>query len=167
MRMVPVVLALVMLGVGGALLHWERKRADGEQSRINGARAAVRLLGSEVRGRGGLGQVPVNGRGWPRTIDPAWFGGSVPRNPLVPATHPWLEVAPEWQYRMTDPPVRIALTEDEAAFWYNPATGIVRARVSQAVSDERALEVYNEVNGTALKTLFLPVESAASVPEEE
>ncbi len=166
MRILPIILGLLLVAVGAALFHWNRQAENAEQAQIDKARRSVTRLTGRVRLEGGMGRVEVNGRGWPRTIDPAWFKGDVPRNPLVPATHPWLEVAPEWQYRMTDPPDRLALSEEIAAFWYNPATGTVRARVSQAVSDERALEVYNEVNGTRLTTLFLPVESRASVIED-
>jgi hypothetical protein len=166
MRVLPVILGLLLVAAGVALFHWNREAGDAEQAQIDTARRSVEQLEARVRLEGGMGRVDVNGRGWPTTIDPQWFKGNVPRNPLIPATNPWLEVAPEWQYRMTDPPDRLALSEEVAAFWYNPATGTVRARVSQAVSDERALEVYNEVNRTRLTTLFLPVEARASVISE-
>jgi hypothetical protein len=38
-------------------------------------------------------------------------------------------------------------------FWYNPALGVVRARVPRTLSDAEALELYNEVNGTRLQEL--------------
>ena len=51
-----------------------------------------------------------------------------------------------------------------AAFWYNPYTGTVRGRVSQQVSDSKALELYNEINDSALTTLF--ADGALTEPTE-
>jgi len=41
-----------------------------------------------------------------------------------------------------------------ATFWYNPTTGVVRARVPHMVSDQRSLELYNYINGSQLDDLF-------------
>jgi hypothetical protein len=38
-------------------------------------------------------------------------------------------------------------------FWYNPALGIVRARVPRTLSDADAIDTYNRVNGTAIRSL--------------
>src|SRR5690606_17969529 len=90
-------------------------------------------------------QVEINGRGWPTTVDPEWFGGEPPRNPLVTPERPWVEIAPPDEAELSDPPVRMAISPLHASFWYNPYQGIVRARVPVSISDEKALRLYNAV----------------------
>ncbi len=41
-----------------------------------------------------------------------------------------------------------------AQFWYNPNTGVLRARVPADVSDATALKWYNHINGTNLTGIF-------------
>ncbi|RMD62322.1 MAG: hypothetical protein D6824_06910 [Planctomycetota bacterium] len=50
--------------------------------------------------------------------------------------------------------MRVAVDESVASFWYNPGTGAVRARVPATVSDQRAVELYNRVNNTSLRSIF-------------
>ena len=85
-------------------------------------------------------------------------------NDLVTPERPWLEVAPASQKDLDHPPVRMTITDEIAAFWYNPGTGIVRARVPVTVSDRRATELYNSINGTTLVSIFAdqgPIEQRA------
>jgi hypothetical protein len=58
-----------------------------------------------------------------------------------------------------------------AAFWYNPYKGILRARVPYDISDERALDLYNRVNGTSVSSIYgvealLPADEFTGPPGE-
>lgn len=96
----------------------------------------------------------LTGRGWPQTVDPAWFKGDPPRNTLLSSDRPWVEVASAEQSHLLHPPVRIGTTSDIAGFWYNPYQGVLRARVPFTVSDEEAIRLYNRLNGTELASIF-------------
>lgn len=104
--------------------------------------------------------VPVNARGWPETIDPAWFDRP-PLNPLLDDDRPWVEIVPPEDAHLLHPRVRVGLDGTQSAFWYNPYLGVLRARVPPMVSDQRAAEIYNRVNGTSITSIFaLPEEDA-------
>ena len=96
----------------------------------------------------------LNPRGWPTTVDPQWFGGEPPRNGLVSPERPWVEVATADEASLTDPMIRMTINPRLASFWYNPFQGIVRARVPVSISDRRALEMYNAINGTSLDEIY-------------
>jgi hypothetical protein len=113
----------------------------------------------------------MTGKGFPTTIDPAWFTGSPPRNELVTSERPWLEICPATEASLKNPSVRVATDWHTAAFWYNPYLGIVRARVPYDISDERAKNLYNQVNGTSVASIYgleavLPEEQYMGPPAE-
>jgi hypothetical protein len=82
-------------------------------------------------------------------IDERWFGEDVPTNALLTGQRPWIDLAPPGDVGQ-HPPDPVAYSEDQASFWYNPTTGMFRARVAPAASEAMTLALYNEVNGTAL-----------------
>ncbi|MCA3005155.1 MAG: hypothetical protein LW650_13980 [Planctomycetaceae bacterium] len=102
--------------------------------------------------------------GWPEKIDPAWFDSQkgVPRNALVDEAdaragvpgRPWVDVAGPAEAGLHHPRIRQTVNGQLAMFWYNPALGVVRARVPVLVSDSDATDLYNEVNRTRLVSLF-------------
>lgn len=155
-RIVDIVALVTLLVCGLGLALWYRQ-AQSEERLIRQTMTDLRRLEREVLVRAATRTDHPGGLDYPPTIDPAWFGDDPPRNALLSAglagERPWLEVARPDQADLTDPPVRIALTTRDAAFWYNPALGIVRARVSSNVSDKRALEIYNRINGTNLESI--------------
>lgn len=151
----PAMIALLLTGVWVAW-SWHAQTGRTERAAIAQSRAAIERIGREISYRATLHDAELNGRGWPMTVEPEWFQGKLPRNPLVPLSNPWLEVAGEEQLLLTNPPQLLVVDGSLASFWYNPANGIVRARVSQTVSDRKALELYNTINGTRLRSLFLP-----------
>src|SRR5262249_12261162 len=65
-----------------------------------------------------------------------------------------VEVATPAEASLQDPAVRLTLDAHVASFWYNPYQGIVRARVPVLISDEKALDLYNTINGTHLATIY-------------
>ncbi|MBC7835588.1 MAG: hypothetical protein H7Y88_10890 [Phycisphaerales bacterium] len=145
------VLTLLGLLAGAVLYQREKLRREAVLER---AATDVRRLELEVKFRAVTKAVPLNDAGWPLTIDPAWFGTEAPRNSLLPGERAWMEVAADAQAGLQHPPVRMAVHGDEAAFWYNPRQGVVRARVPSMVSDAQATETYNRVNGTGLRSIF-------------
>ncbi len=154
--LMAVVLAALLAGI---LLH--QRQEQQQQRDIDALRANVRLIQQQVMLQAALERVPRNEYGFPITIDPQWFGDIVPRNPLLGSGRPWMEVAGADEARLIHPAVRTGDGAATACFWYNPVTGIVRARVPHIVSDERTLELYNFVNGSSLSSLFAPGESAS------
>jgi len=155
--LMAVVLAALLAGILIHQRHEQRHLRDVETVRAN-----VRLIQQQIMLQAALERVPRNEYGFPITIDPEWFGDMVPRNPLLGPAHPWLEVAGADESRLAHPAIRTADETSIACFWYNPITGIVRARVPHGVSDEKALELYNFVNGCNLPNLFANGESVSA-----
>jgi hypothetical protein len=89
---------------------------------------------------------------FPPQVMPEWFKEGMPSNPLASGDRPWVDIAPAGDYR-DQPPDPLAEDAGQAAFWYNPNLGIVRARVPRQVSHRLTLDLYNKVNGTALRAL--------------
>jgi hypothetical protein len=158
------ILSLCLLVGAAAAARW-RQGADAEAERLAAAAVSARQdIERELRIRAATGEADLNPKGWPTTIDPAWFGQRLPRSPLVPRDHPWIEIAGPADRDALDPAIRQAVTRDVASFWYNPANGIVRARVGPAVTDEQAIRLYNRINGVAVASLFTGSHEAPPPP---
>lgn len=151
------------VGVGIGRVYQERlERAQ----RLDHTADAVTRLQRELAVRSATKTAACNERGYPTTVDPAWFKDGYPVNELLDDDHPWLEVAGEEEAELTHPSVRVAVKDDTPTLWYNPYLGVVRARVPVSVSDEDALAAYNKVNGSNLTSLFWK-EPVASKHEAE
>ena len=154
LRIVIAILTGVMTaGIAGGYL-WSKDSRESQAAGVQRARSAAETIQREIRIRAATGGVELNGRGWPKTVDVDWWQGRPPQNPLVPGDRPWLEIAGPSESGLVHPPVRQSVRKSQAAFWYNPAKGVVRARVGPAVSDRIAVEVYNRVNGSSVAELF-------------
>lgn len=79
----------------------------------------------------------------------SWFGQDLPTNVLLEDEHAWLDLAPPGDLGV-HPPDPVATEPGQAGFWYNPTTGVFRARVVPGASEAETLALYNRVNGTAL-----------------
>jgi hypothetical protein len=135
-------------------LVWFHKEDDNREALTRHAQSARSRLELEVRYRSASRTAELNTRGWPVTIDPNWFEKNPPRNPLVSAECPWVEVASIDQAGLQDPPIRIVIDGTVAGFWYNPYLGLLRARVPVMVSDQDAVDMYNRINATRLSSIF-------------
>ncbi len=150
--LIDTLVALMLAGLlGGILLYRQQDRTSEEQ--LDQVQQSLRLIEQQVVLHAAMADTDLTGRGFPTEIDPEWFSESLPRNSLAGAGHPWVEIAGRSQADLRDPPVRVLLDESYAAFWYNPYQGLVRARVPANVSDERALQIYNEINGTGIEVI--------------
>ncbi|MGQ0627321.1 MAG: hypothetical protein ACT4PL_04375 [Phycisphaerales bacterium] len=150
MRLIINLLCLACVLALGVTLSITLGRTAHETLSGEAAREAVREVERVIRRKGTLGEADLNERGYPVTVDVRWFKDGAPMNPLVSGTHPWLEIAGESEAALQHPPVRLAVSESLATFWYNPYQGIVRARVPVMVSDAQSTMLYNRVNSSAL-----------------
>ena len=153
-RLLSYIMFCVLLSGTIAAWSWNRSERDQLDSQVDEARQAAQRLERAIRIQAATGKTAINGRGWPETVEPAWFNDDPPLNPFIPVGRPWVEVASEDEEGLTDPPIRQSVTRDLAMFWYNPANGVVRARVGPMISDQRAVDVYNRINNSSVPALF-------------
>ncbi len=129
---------------------------------------AVSRMQEQVRLQAAVGDVPLSDQGFPRLVMPGWFE-QPPQNPLSTPGCDWMDIAPAGDLSDHPPdPVLLTLPEvgqrwnatgvasperPQAAFWYNPSRGVVRARVPARFTDAETLALYNQVNGTNLSAM--------------
>lgn len=148
-----IMVSVALTGAVGAFL-FQRAGERREEQMVSQARETVNTISQRMRYLKALEQLELNEFGWPELIDPNWFGQEPPRNRMLASRHPWMEVASPLEYTLDHPVQRVAINERLAGLWYNPARGIIRARVPQTVSDEKTIELYNRVNGVVVTELF-------------
>lgn len=153
-RAISFMLVALMIGVIAWAVSTGHERKETEESLLYSGYQAVKRIESEIRIRAATSSTSINGRGWPETIDPAWFGEDPPLNPYVTADHPWVEVAADHESSLQDPAIRQVVSREVAGFWYNPANGVVRIRIGPHIVDQRAIELYNRLNGSSVSSLF-------------
>ncbi len=153
-RFILYFMTLVLFSGSIVAFLYSRQEAEKHQARVDSVRDAIERLERQIRVQAATGEIELNGRGWPKTIDPDWFKEDTPINVMVPTNRPWLEIASSLDESLDHPTIRQTVTENLASFWYNPATGRVRARIGPQVSDRKALDLYNSMNGSAVATLF-------------
>jgi hypothetical protein len=144
-------LMLVALLAGAV---WYKRTDQADRQLRETTRAEVRRFQQQIALQSTLAKVAHTDRGYPESVNPEWFQGVLPANPLLDTMHPWLELADATQKTLLHPPDRVAHDEKSAKFWYNPYLGVVRARVPVQVSDTATLELYNYVNDCNLPDLF-------------
>ena len=147
------VVALMLVALLAGVV-WHNRTDQTTQRDRETARSEVRRFQQQIALQSALAKVQRNERGYPETVDPIWFQGVLPNNPLLDVSHPWLEIAGPEQKELVHPIDRVATSKNVAKFWYNPYTGIIRARVPAGVSDATSLELYNYINECYLPELF-------------
>ncbi len=138
-------IAMTLIGILGGLVWQNREHAEFLAQR-DATREEVRRFQQQIHLQVALARVAQSDCTFPDTIDSGWFNGNIPRNTLLGVEHPWVEVIQVDPDDNSAPPHRIAWNTDDAAFWYNPTTGIIQARVPGGVSDAASLELYNYIN---------------------
>ncbi|MBT8484270.1 MAG: type II secretion system protein [Phycisphaerales bacterium] len=150
--LIRMLLAVMILGITtGILLYYLNVRRDASDREL--ARAEVNRFQQQIYLRAALAS-PDQQDAPPPVIDPSWFQENLPINPLLGTERPWVEVAAAHDKTRLHPHNLTAGSDEIAAFWYNPANGVVRARVPEGISDSQALALYNEVNDCGLGSLF-------------
>jgi hypothetical protein len=150
---------LVLVGI-----LWIKAARDADDAhRIAATMSAMRQIEQTIRYKVEYQGLEANAKGWPMTVDRNWFE-QVPRSVLVGPENPWLEIAPQAEANFKHPPVRLAVGTDLAGLWYNPYLGILRARVPVQVSDAKSAALYNQVNGTSLKSILEPENGVLPMP---
>ncbi len=152
-RVVDVLAVVTLVGMAVAIFYAQKDRYAQSEA-VEQATQAVRMFDLKIKYHAATEGAELTARGWPVTIDPDWFEGSVPRNALVSGNRPWLEIAPPEHAEMEHPRLRMTVNPSLASFWYNPYNGALRARVPVTTSDQEALEMYNRVNRTNLTSIF-------------
>lgn len=146
--------AAVLITLLVAVLVYVARQRQLQEQRVDQTVESIRRMEETLKVQAAAGQVTINARGWPVTIEPAWFAEPIPRNYLLTGDRPWLEVAGPESAEQRHPAMRQAVNTDIAEFWYNPAQGVIRARVPVTVSDAEAAELYNRVNTSNLRSIF-------------
>lgn len=151
-RVVDLVGVLIVAGIAGG--YYAHTRVDDDETlRLESTRSALEKIKGEVVIRSQSGQADVNPRGWSATVVPAWFGGELPKNTLLSEDRPWLEIAPVEHASWEHPKPVFDVSGHDASFWYNPALGIVRARVPMMPTDKKTIDAYNRINSTSIDSL--------------
>ena len=145
--------ALMLCAVLAAVVIHTRSQQNVKHA-LKATRADVQRFQRQVTLQAALGLVEQNEGGFPAKIEPKWFNGHLPRNPLIGPGHPWLEMAGYEQRDLIHPPDRTAFDTHVAQFWYNAHTGQIRARVPPGLGDSDAVEMYNFINDCDLPELL-------------
>lgn len=148
-----IIAVLTAAGLVTAVIMFNRAKTR-DETQIQQTSTDLRRIELELKYRSVTKNAELNEFGWPSTVSPEWFDKDLPRNTLVSPKRPWLEVAGESEAKLMHPPVRLAVDDSIASYWYNPFQGVVRARVPVMLSDQEAVNLYNRVNGTSLGTIF-------------
>ncbi len=144
--------ALLLIGGG----TWAFRDHQARNAAETATRDALHRIRQQISLHSTTESSPLSPRGYPLTIDPEWFGPSLPLNALVSPDRPWMEIASGVDLAREHPVELTTIDRTTAMFWYNPSLGVVRARAPLGGSDIAALKTYNTVNDAALTTLFAP-----------
>ncbi|MFP4145495.1 MAG: hypothetical protein ACLFV3_10165 [Phycisphaeraceae bacterium] len=164
MRLIVDTLMVVMLAgvLVAVVMHHQQAKED--LRRQADAQRALEALQEQAMYRAAVGETQLSDGGHPRRIDANWFGEQIPRNPLSVRNQPWLDIAEpgDWSLHPKDP---VLSSSDQAGFWYNPTTGVFRARVPRQASERETLRLYNLVNGSAMTELPMQEMPAEGEPD--
>jgi len=140
-------LMLVAVVVAVVMLHHERRAGERSVAEVQNA---LQRLHDQAAYHSALQSAMAGHDTLLVHMHEAWFGEDLPTNELVSDDRPWLDLAPPGDLGV-HPPDPIATGSKQAGFWYNPTTGVFRARVSPVGSEAETLALYNRVNGTSLE----------------
>lgn len=146
MRINPWILTIL----GGAIVSlaaWTRfdaiQRFDRTVSTTN---IALLRIESEIRLRSALDGHETSREGFVLVVDPAWFEGHPPQNQLLTGLdRRWIDVDGRADRSIRNPTTIFAGRSD-AQWWYNPANGVIRARVPAQPTIRATQELYDRVN---------------------
>lgn len=152
--MVVNIAACACVLVGAAVVGVRIREERHHEERIEQTKAALGAIRQEIARRAALEPDHAGATGWPGTLRAEWFADPPPQNALFDDGRAWVEIAGKADYDLNHPTVRCDATGGLAQFWYNPANGLIRARVPYAMNDAQTLALYNAVNDADATTLF-------------
>lgn len=141
----------MVLGVIGGVLYLNRQEEQADEETASVMHALAQLheqtkhqtaIATAIAGR----DIVV------AEVMPGWFPDGLPINVLAGPDQPWIDLAPPGDHGM-HPPDPIVTGPTQAGFWYNPTTGVFRARVQPQISEAETLALYNRINASALDAL--------------
>ena len=147
-RVIDIMIALMVIAVvaGGVYLYTHRASSERQVHAVQGA---LQQLQEQAAYHTAVQSAMAGQDVLLVHLHKQWFGEDVPLNSLLSDDRPWIDLAPPGDLG-EHPPDPVATSSAQAGFWYNPTTGVFRARVMPATSEAQTLALYNEVNGTAL-----------------
>ncbi len=150
------VLILVMLGLLAAILavRPQPATADDRWSRVADVRRSLELIQRRIDLQATIERENQRTRGYPEWIEPEWFEQPLPTNPWFDGTRPWIEIASASDRGRRHPRCIVAVESNDGTFWYDPHSGVVRARVPAGLMDDQAIALYNAANGTEVGSIL-------------
>lgn len=117
-----------------------------ERELITSTSLARQRIVSEVRLRSALAGAEITRQGWVRQINPAWFPEGRPLNPwFLNHDRHWIDVDARADSARFNPD-SIHTSRHGAGWWYNPANGMIRARVPTQKTLQATRDLYESVN---------------------
>ena len=146
MRINPWILTLL----GGSVIllgAWTRfEAAQRFERRVVSTNTALMRIESEIRLRSALDGYQTSREGFVVDVESSWFEGGPPQNLLLSGSNrPWIEVDRTGNRSIKNPDSPSA-TKTCAGWWYNPANGVIRARVPAQATNRATSELYARVN---------------------
>jgi hypothetical protein len=145
--LIALMLAAILVGV--LIQHREEQH---KLERVQHVHQALTRLYDQAAYRVAVAEVMKTPTGFAAFISPLWFEDDLPVNVIVPGKQPWLDIAPDGDTN-DHPPDPIITSGQQAGFWYNPTRGVFRARVTEQMSSQETLRLYNQLNNTAVTAL--------------
>lgn len=136
--LVEVLIVVIILGILAAAVVPQFTDASTE-SHANSTAILVRALQRKLEERRFATGT------YPAAFEEEWFEGhQFPQHPLNTEDRPWMEI--QSAVGVLHPTNKVLTSSVAGAFWYNPAEGVVRARVPDMGSQAATLDVYNQIN---------------------
>ena len=138
--LVEVLIVVIIIGiVASAVLPALTARTTGSQAAV--LRANLNAIQAQVEYH-----YLRHGR-YPSTIEAEWFAGSrLPEHPQNDFELPPIQVLN--QPGLLHPTNKVLKSGVAGAYWYNPAEGVIRARVADMGTAEATQQLYDVVNGS-------------------
>lgn len=149
-------IALLLMGILGSMVihHRGKRRLNRQHGAVHQSLTRLHekaMFYGALEFDAGFARTTVNA--FPSEISPVWFRDEgLPMNATVPGWLPWLDMAPVGDL-LDHPPDPVIEGSAQAGFWYNPNTGLFRARVVSQHSQQATLELYNRLNQCNLTRL--------------
>ncbi len=104
---------------------------------------------------------------YPTTVQADWFvGRKIPPNPFAPHPDTQVIIEPGDDPTVFHPAAKIYSDDGsnaDAAYWYNPANGMIRALVCPRPTQADTIRLYNVVNGAQIDSLSVASEDDSPV----